>query len=52
MDAADRPIRRKMVNFNEQKKFHKELAKPVFVGVKKSLLRERIINYGKKSCTQ
>jgi hypothetical protein len=41
MDAAASPIRRKRVSFNEQKKFHKELVKPLFVDVKEVLLKRR-----------
>jgi hypothetical protein len=41
MDAEARPIRRKRVSFNEQKKFHRELVKPLFVDVKEVLLKRR-----------
>lgn len=47
MDTAARPISRKMVSFSEQKKFHREFTKPLFVDFKKTLLRERIRNHGK-----
>jgi hypothetical protein len=49
MDAAARPMSRKMVSLNEQKKFHREFTKPLLVDFKKILLKERMVIHGKST---